>query len=206
MNQPAHFKFPVFPLNTVMFPGAFLPLQIFEPRYLRMVADCLKHERGFIICKISSGREAGQAASFHPIGTLAKIIDWNDQSGMLRITCAGDRRLQVLSSEISDDQLITGEAVYLEREPTTGIAEQHQPLVTIITDLYQQHDVDLDPELLTDATWVGFRLAESLPISAARKQWLLELTNPTLRLGALAEDIERLRDEGNLGGNSEGRP
>jgi len=184
MNQPAHFKFPVFPLNTVMFPGAFLPLRIFEPRYLRMVAECLKNERGFIVCQISSGREAGQAAGFHSIGTLAKIIDWNDAGGMLQITCEGDRRLQVLNSEISDDQLITGKAVYLEREPTTGVAEQHLPLATIIAELFQQHEVEIDPHLLTD------------------KQWLLELTNPTLRLGALAEDVEALRAEGKLGGES----
>jgi len=202
MNQPAHFKFPVFPLNTVMFPGAFLPLRIFEPRYLRMVAECLKNERGFIVCQISSGREAGQAAGFHSIGTLAKIIDWNDAGGMLQITCEGDRRLQVLNSEISDDQLITGKAVYLEREPTTGVAEQHLPLATIIAELFQQHEVEIDPHLLTDASWVGFRLAETLPLSPARKQWLLELTNPTLRLGALAEDVEALRAEGKLGGES----
>ena len=199
MNQPAHFKFPVFPLNTVIFPGALLPLRIFEPRYLRMVAECLKHERRFIICLISNGREAGQAASFHTIGTLVKIIDWDDRAGMLQITCEGDRRLQVLNSNISDDQLITGEAVYLEREPVTGIAEQHQSLVKIIAELFQQNDVELDAQLLADASWVGFRLAESLPISPARKQWLLELTNPTLRLNALAEEVQALRAEGKLG-------
>ena len=198
MTQPTHFKFPVFPLNTVMFPGAFLPLRIFEPRYLRMVAECLKHDRGFIVCLISNGREAGQAASFNTIGTLVKIIDWDDRGGMLQITCEGDRRLQVLNSGISDDQLITGEAVYLEREPTTGLAELHQPLVNIIAELFHQHEVEADPDLLTDASWVGFRLAESLPLSPARKQWLLELTNPTLRLNALVEDIKELRADGKI--------
>ncbi len=199
MNQPVHFKFPVFPLNTVMFPGAFLPLRIFEPRYLRMVSDCLKHDRGFVICLIKSGREAGQAADFHSIGTLVKVIDWDDQNGMLQITCEGDRRLQVLSSTIGDDQLITGEAVYLEREPTTGIAEQHQPLVDIIANLIKQHEIEIEPDLLKDASWIGYRLAESLPLSPARKQWLLELTNPTLRLSALDEDVEALRAAGKLG-------
>lgn len=198
MNPTTYFKFPVFPLNTVMFPGAFLPLRIFEPRYLRMVSDCLKNDRGFIVCLISSGREAGQAASFNTIGTLVKIIDWDDRAGMLQITCEGDRRLQVLNSEISDDQLITGEAVYLEREPTTGIAEQYQPLVTIIAGLFQQHEIEIDSHLLGDASWVGFRLAESLPLPPSRKQWLLELTNPTLRLSALAEDVDQLRAEGKL--------
>ncbi len=206
MTQPAHFRFPVFPLSRVLFPGAMLPLRIFEPRYLRMVADCLKNERGFIICQISSGREAGQAASFHSIGTLAKIIDWNDGAGMLQITCEGDRRLQVLNSTIEEDQLITSEAVYLEREPVTGIALQHQPLVQMITDLFTQHEVEVDPHLLTDASWVSFRLAESLPLPPARKQWLLELTNPTLRLGALAEDIAALRTADKLGGNADPPP
>jgi len=86
-----------------------------------------------------------------------------------------------------------------EREPTTGIAEQHQPLVTIIANLIQQHEIEIAPELLKDASWIGYRLAESLPLSPARKQWLLELTNPTLRLSALAEDVEALRAAGKLG-------
>lgn len=200
MAQPSHFKFPLFPLSTVLYPGALLPLRIFEPRYLRMISDCLKRERGFVVCLISSGRETGQAANFHPIGTVAKIIDWDDSQGMLQVTCEGDRRVQVLNSTVADDQLVSAEAVYLEREMETGISVQDQPLAEMVARFFNQQQIEIDDEQLCNASWISFRLAQLLPLSPSRKQWLLELTNPTLRLSALAEDIQRLRSEDKLPG------
>lgn len=200
MAQPSHFQFPLFPLSTVLYPGALLPLRIFEPRYLRMISDCLKRERGFVVCLISSGRETGQAANFHPIGTVAKIIDWDDSQGMLQVTCEGDRRVQVLNSTVADDQLVSAEAVYLEREMETGISVQDQPLAEMVARFFNQQQIEIDDEQLCNASWISFRLAQLLPLSPSRKQWLLELTNPTLRLSALAEDIQRLRSEDKLPG------
>lgn len=200
MAQPSHFKFPLFPLSTVLYPGTLLPLRIFEPRYLRMISDCLKRERGFVVCLISSGRETGQAANFHPIGTVAKIIDWDDSQGMLQVTCEGDRRVQVLNSTVADDQLVSAEAVYLEREMETGISVQDQPLAEMVARFFNQQQIEIDDEQLCNASWISFRLAQLLPLSPSRKQWLLELTNPTLRLSALAEDIQRLRSEDKLPG------
>lgn len=200
MAQPSHFKFPLFPLSTVLYPGALLPLRIFEPRYLRMISDCLKRERGFVVCLISSGRETGQAANFHPIGTVAKIIDWDDSQGMLQVTCEGDRRVQVLNSRIADDQLVSAETIYLEREMETGISVQDQPLAEMVARFFNQQQIEIDDEQLCNASWISFRLAQLLPLSPSRKQWLLELTNPTLRLSALAEDIQRLRSEDKLPG------
>ena len=200
MAQPSHFKFPLFPLSTVLYPGALLPLRIFEPRYLRMISDCLKRERGFVVCLISSGRETGQAANFHSIGTVAKIIDWDDTQGLLQVTCEGDRRVQVLNSTVADDQLISAEAVYLEREMETGISVQDQPLAEMVARFFNQQQIEIDDEQLCNASWISFRLAQLLPLSPSRKQWLLELTNPTLRLSALAEDIQHLRSEDKLPG------
>ena len=200
MAQPSHFQFPLFPLSTVLYPGALLPLRIFEPRYLRMISDCLKRERGFVVCLISSGRETGQAANFHSIGTVAKIIDWDDTQGLLQVTCEGDRRVQVLNSTVADDQLISAEAVYLEREMETGISVQDQPLADMVAQFFNQQQIEIDDEQLCNASWIGFRLAQLLPLSPSRKQWLLELTNPTLRLSALAEDIQHLRSEDKLPG------
>ena len=165
-----------------------------------MISDCLKRERGFVVCLISNGRETGQAANFHPIGTVAKIIDWDDQNGMLQVTCEGDRRVQVLSSSVADDQLVSAEAVYLEREMETGIAAQDQPLAEMVERFFTNQQIDIDNEKLGDASWVGFRLAQLLPLNPDRKQWLLELTNPTLRLSALTEDVQQLRSNNQLPG------
>jgi Lon protease-like protein len=113
---------------------------------------------------------------------------------MLHITVRGEQRVQVVASRVRADQLILGDAVRLEPEPVTGIAERHRPLVDLLRQAMEEYDPDFGrAEELLDASWVGFRLAELLPLPPARRQWLLELTNPTLRLEALAQFIDELR-------------
>ena len=63
----------LFPLNVVLFPGGLLSLRIFEPRYLRMVSECLREQRPFAVAAIVAGSEAGGVASTAASGTLAKI-------------------------------------------------------------------------------------------------------------------------------------
>ncbi|MFZ5491726.1 MAG: LON peptidase substrate-binding domain-containing protein [Pseudomonadota bacterium] len=195
MPELQTFTLPVFPLGSVLYPDGLLPLRIFEPRYLAMVRDCLREQRGFAVCLISEGRETGQAARFHPVGTLAQIEDHDqDAAGMLHITVRGEQRLQVVTSRVRADQLILGEALRLEAEPVTGVAERHRPLVKLLRQAMEEYDPDFGrAEELMDASWVGFRLAELLPLPPARRQWLLEVTNPTLRLEALAQFIDELR-------------
>ena len=200
MPELQTFTLPVFPLGSVLYPGGLLPLRIFEPRYLAMVRECLRGQRGFAVCLISEGRETGQAARFHPIGTLARIEDHDeDAAGMLHITVRGERRVQVVASRVRADQLVLGEALPLEAEAVTGIAERHRPLVDLLRQALEEYDPDFGrAEELLDATWVGFRLAELLPLPPVRRQWLLELTNPTLRLEALAQFIDELRTGGQI--------
>lgn len=195
MPELQTFILPVFPLGSVLYPGGLLPLRIFEPRYLAMVRECVREQRGFAVCLISEGRETGQAARFHPIGTLARIEDHDqDAAGMVHITVRGEQRVQVVTSSVRLDQLVIGQALHLEAEPATGIAERHRPLLDLLRQAMEEYDPDFGrAEELLDASWVGFRLAELLPLTQSRRQWLLELTNPTLRLEALAQFIEELR-------------
>nr|HPR08551.1 LON peptidase substrate-binding domain-containing protein [Denitromonas sp.] len=53
---------PLFPLQAVLFPGGHLPLRIFEPRYMDMIAECLRVKSTFGICLIAAGGETGEAA------------------------------------------------------------------------------------------------------------------------------------------------
>lgn len=195
MAELQTFTLPVFPLGSVLYPGGLLPLRIFEPRYLAMVRECVREKRGFAVCLISEGRETGQAARFHPVGTLAQIEDHDqDATGMVHITVRGEQRMQVVASRVRADQLIVGDAVRVEAEPVTGLAERHRPLVDLLRQAMEEYDPDFGrAEELMDASWVGFRLAELLPLPPARRQWLLEVTNPTLRLEALAQFIDELR-------------
>src|SRR3569833_51867 len=90
---------PLFPLNTVLFPGGILPLRIFEPRYMEMVSVCMKEQSGIGVCLILSGKEVGEAATTNDVGTFVRIIDWDQRDdGMLGITVQGEQRFRVLSS------------------------------------------------------------------------------------------------------------
>lgn len=187
---------PIFPLSVVLFPEGGLPLRIFEPRYLRMIKDCVRSGDGFVVTLIRSGREAGAAAEFNQVGTVAQIVQWDQgNDGMLQVLVRGTHRVQVLDYTVAQDQLITGKVLALEREVPTGIAEQYAPLAGLLEKVFHEHGMDLPgPEKMQDATWVGCRLSELLPMPMTRRQWLLELTNPSLRLEALAQIAADLFD------------
>ena len=85
---------PLFPLNTVLFPGGPLPLRIFETRYLDMVSRCMKDDLPFGVLLIREGAEVGPAATCD-VGTLARIVDWYQGSdGLLGVTAIGTERFR----------------------------------------------------------------------------------------------------------------
>ena len=89
---------PLFPLNTVLFPGGPLPLRIFEPRYLAMVSNCVQSDAPFGVLLIRDGNETGPATT-QEIGTLARITDWYQGSdGLLGVTAVGLQKFRVISS------------------------------------------------------------------------------------------------------------
>src|SRR5210317_923979 len=89
-------EIPLFPLNTVLFPGMMLPLNIFEPRYLEMINDCIEKKSPFGIVLTRSDKEAGGAATPHMIGTAARIKKvQHKEDGRMTIVVVGTRRFQV---------------------------------------------------------------------------------------------------------------
>ncbi len=191
MTATATQELPLFPLKTLLFPGGVLPLRIFEPRYLDMVSACLRTDGGFGVVAIHEGREAGgQPTSIHPVGTLARIVDFNSlDDGLLGITCLGMQRLRVIGHRIQPDQLLLGQVLWLPDDPTLPLLPSHEPLVRILRDLLKNEDLAPYTRFLTlewnDAAWVGNRLAEVLPLPLHARQALLELNDPQQRLDIL---------------------
>ena len=64
-------EIPLFPLNTVLFPGGPLPLRIFEARYIDLVRRCMRDDSGFGVAMILEGREAGGPAQTVDVGSYA---------------------------------------------------------------------------------------------------------------------------------------
>src|ERR1700716_2112001 len=97
---------PLFPLNTVLFPGGPLPLRIFETRYVDMVRHCMRERCAFGVVLIRAGAEVGAVADTAAVGTTARIVDFNSMpDGLLGITCVGERKLRVLRRWQQDDGL-----------------------------------------------------------------------------------------------------
>ena len=186
-------RIPLFPLNTVLFPGGVQALKIFEQRYLDMAAACLKDNTPFGICLIEAGGEVGEAAVPHPFGTLAHITDWDmEQLGLLMISTRGGRRFRVLDHEVGADKLLMA-TVDLLAEPDTPLPQARERLLPLL----QRIVSDLGPERMPephrfgDAAWVGYRLTEILPIQNLAKQRLLELDDPLSRLEILEKFLDQ---------------
>jgi len=179
---------PIFPLQTVLFPGALLPLRIFEVRYMDMAKACLKEGSPFGICLIREGREVGAPAVPETVGCLARIAACDmEELGILKVTAEGLERFRIVSSEVSRAGLIVGEVERHEPEgeaaDAAGLAESAGFLRKVIAGIGEQRFAA--PFRFEDASWVGFRLAEILPLRNDVKQKLLELTDPALRLAIL---------------------
>ena len=171
---------PLFPLNTVLFPGGVLPLRIFEPRYLDMVSDCLRTDTGIGVVLIKEGAETGQAADTYDTGTLSGISYWHKRpDGILGVTLKGDQRFKVLSTTVQKNQLIMAEVELLPEVKTTELPGGYEHLVLLLQQIISQ----LEPPFTTMekkydcAEWVGARLVELLPLQLKDKQELLTIDN-----------------------------
>ena len=180
-----HPTIPLFPLNTVLFPGGPLRLRIFEARYLDMIGRCMRESTDFGVVLILEGSEAGDVVSTAAIGTLASIVDFDKlDDGLLGITARGGRRFRVLSMSRQSDGLNVGTIEWLPNEQAVALPERHAVLADVLRQaLAQLAAIYPDAQAnYADAGWVGLRLAEILPFDPVDKQACLEMIDPVERL------------------------
>jgi Lon protease-like protein len=185
---PQRLAIPLFPLSAVLFPGGLLSLKVFEQRYLDMAAACMKDGTPFGVCLILSGKEVGQAAVPHKVGTLAYIGSGDmPQLGILLLEVRGGRRFRIVTQRIEADGLIRAEVELLDEPAQQQVPAAQQGLLPLL----QKIAGDLGPERMPephafdDAAWVGYRLTEVVPVQQLAKQKLLELLDPLSRLEIL---------------------
>ena len=187
-------RLPIFPLNTVVFPGGLQPLKIFEQRYLDMAAASLKDNSPFGICLIASGHETGAAAEPQAVGTLATIASWEmEQLGILQIIARGGRRFRIIETRVGAANLLEGTVELLAEQPAVPLPAERRRLLPLL----QRIVSDLGPERIAEphrfdeAEWVGYRITEVLPIQNLAKQKLLELDDPLARLEILETFLDQ---------------
>src|SRR5262249_46699485 len=124
---------PLFPLNTVLFPGGPLSLRIFERRYLDLVRDCTRNGTGFGVCLILHGREAGEPAVPAAVGALSRIVDFYTLAdGLLGIRASGGERFHVDRPRVRDNGLAHGQVEFWPDEPVVAIPPEYALLATIL--------------------------------------------------------------------------
>jgi Lon protease-like protein len=187
----------LFPLNTVLFPGGMLELRVFERRYLDLVRDCARSGAGFGVCLILHGQEAREPAVPAAVGTLARIADfYTCDDGLLGIRADGGARFRVARTRVRDNGLVHGDAHFWPEEPVVPVPPEFALLATILERLLERMDgahARGGRDRYDDASWVGFRLGEALPLENRERQHLLQMADPLERLQQLMHYLPRFQ-------------
>jgi hypothetical protein len=185
---------PLFPLNTVVFPGGMQPLRIFEQRYLTMIKQAIADNTTFGICAIREGTETGTPAVPYSVGTLVRITDWDmPQNGILHIDTLAQERFVIRSTRTDPSGLLLGAIEAVSSEPAVAIPDDLELAVEILRHVIDEYgDAHFpSPHEFNNAVWVGYRLSEVLPLKLSIKQNLLEMNDSLTRLRILTEFLKK---------------
>ena len=190
---------PLFPLKTVLFPGCVLDLQIFEARYLDMIARCMKQGTCFGVVCILDGREVGNAPQdIAGIGCEALIRDFQRQdNGLLGIRVEGGRRFEVLSTELQRDQLLVAQVEWLSEIPEQPLQDEDQDLLALLKALAEHPMVaalSMNTEVAGQQSLAN-QLAYLLPFAEADKIELLQVDDPQQRLDGIQVLLDEIQGE-----------
>ena len=209
-------QLPLFPLQTVLFPGGWMPLRIFEVRYLDLIKRCHHAAAPFGIDCLSEGSEvrridpkappSGDAFArevFFPVGTLAQIERLeNPQPGLLMIHCRGLQRFQIDASHQLPHGLWVADVTLQPPDVVVAVPDDllstRDALQRLLANLQEREPAGLaelplqPPYQWDDSGWVANRWVELLPAPAELKQRLMMLDNPLLRLELVSDLLDQM--------------
>jgi Lon protease-like protein len=170
---------------VVLFPGAPLPLHIFEPRYKEMIADCRRSDTPFGIIRVV---DKGLA----DIGCTAEILTVTKEysDGRLDLVAEGRQRFEVV--ELNHERsFLRAEVLLLTDVPGTPLPAETARAIQFHRELLTLAGAVQDLSA-TDPAALSFNLAGSLPLDLDFKQTLLEMTSERERIPALAAYLENI--------------
>lgn len=196
-------ELPLFPLNTVLFPGQRLPLHIFEPRYQQMIRHCLAEELPFGVVLIRKGNEAGdEAAEPYPVGTVAHIVESTElPDGTMEIVAMGTDRFRIRRL-LRDLPYLRGEVATIaiappsssdEANADTGLARHVRQQVKRYIDLIADAaglQIRVG-EMPSTPRKIGYLAAIAMQIDNADKQKLLDCDSTNEVLAAASTLLNR---------------
>ena len=170
---------PLFPLEIVLFPGAPLPLHIFEPRYKEMIAECLERKKAFGMVRAKENALAAIGCSAVVLNVTKRYDD-----GCMDIAAEGRQRFEI--AQVNQERsFLQGEVTFFDDEPSLVNAAQKKTVVELHEELFAVlgQNIEVEPEIPT----LSFHLANELPVDLDFKQALLEMKSEAERIETLTE-------------------
>lgn len=190
-------ELPLFPLNVVLFPGADLPLHIFEARYRMMIKECQEQEKPFGVVLARPG-SALMREEPYPVGTMADILALSRMDdGRMNLIARGGMRFRILEQHHEKPYLTGTVEIYRDLpEPEQALRDQADKarelfntyleiLLEVVGKPETPFDLPAEPEELSHF------VAYFLDIEDEEKQQLLEMTLTTQRLESVVETLRR---------------
>ena len=188
----------LFPLSVNVLPGAYLPLQIFEPRYIDMVSECLANSEGFciVLFKDYENEENNEYHPYHDIATYVEIVDFNKlDNGLLGITVQGKHKIRIEDVWKQEDELLLGKIEKInEEDDNLSNDPEYLDLWNMVKEITNHPEIkklNLDLDLKSSLS-VCYILASVLPLRPQEKQTILEFENNRDKLDYLKALIKRL--------------
>ncbi len=187
---------PIFPLGIVALPGTIQYLQIFEPRYLKMVKECMKNDSGFVIV-FQSEHSNGKDFEISKKGSYVEIIDFNNLSnGLLGITVKSLEKVIIKDlTQLEDGLHVADVQPVIDPEvDDQALLAEFPELANILSQLVKHPKIS-DMPLNVDfnsADSIAYHLAGLIPISSSTKQNLLEALDAAQRFKILSKYIDEM--------------
>jgi Lon protease-like protein len=189
-------RLPLFPLPVVLFPGAPMPLHVFEPRYRQLVARCVEGDGRFGLIYHDPERHGPFETGEGQVGCVAEILDFQPlPDGRSLIFTRGRDRFQV-EDGIESDTLYWEcvAAPYADwEEPVLGLMPRRQQSIGLFNRVLQEVVRHAPPFPEIDAQEeTAFQLAQAIRVDPAWQQTLLELRSERDRLDQMDLLMEAL--------------
>ena len=193
---------PMFPLGTVLLPGAVLPLHVFEPRYRQLVIDCLADDNGdpeFGVALIARGWEVGGGDERSDVGTVARMVRVEAlEGGRYAIVAVGTRRIRVNAWLPDDPYPIADVDDWPDddvdqpglRERIDDLTSRLQEVLALAAQLGEA-PADVDLGMISDDPLVAsYHLTALAPVGPADTYRLLCAPTPAARLDGLTSALD----------------
>lgn len=174
-------RIPLFPLETVLFPGTALPLHIFEERYREMIGECLRDEKEFGVVRAEQEQMA-------LVGCTAKIMRVMERydDGRMDILCEGERRFEIEALD-NTRPFLQADVTFFADDGANSTRQEREDCAALHFATLHLAGIDSPAPHLDLNAPVAFQLADALPSDLGFKQILLASRSD-------AERTTRLRD------------